>query len=54
MEAEIPSPVEEKKEEVKTARAGKKASQAAEETAAAQEIAEPEAADTSAEFMDEV
>ena len=45
---------EEKKEEVKTARAGKKASQAAEETAAAQEIAEPEAADTSAEFMDEV
>ena len=45
---------EEKKEEVKTTRTAKKASQAAEETAAAQEIAEPEAADTSAEFMDEV
>ncbi|MDD7728184.1 MAG: recombinase RecA [Clostridia bacterium] len=45
---------EEKKEEVKTTRAAKKASQAAEETVAAQEIAEPEAADTSAEFMDEV
>ena len=45
---------EEMKEEVKTTRAAKKASQAAEETVAAQEIAEPEAADTSAEFMDEV
>ena len=45
---------EEKKEEVKTSRAGKKASQAAEETVAAQEIAEPEMADASVDFMDEV